>query len=205
MEFQRRRSGNACTYTHPTPHATLVADHRPSLPVQSNRFLSDGARIDTHAALFPLESDAPLGIELQRGHPVSLPSLRRDREGLGGTDCGARHVIADGARLELRIDDGRAGRQPSVRRSPEDGPRGADVDALTTPGAGGQKPDLRQSSRGTEEPPGGHTFLGMLGHLIDQLADRFPQETSAVRRISADQKLGWRLTSHLNSNLSVPC
>lgn len=131
MQLQRRRRRHARPHAHPAPHTPLGVDHGPASLIQAQGGLAHRTYPRAGSTGDTLEHDAPLRHQFEGRHVHALPNTRRALQGLGGTGCGAQHVLADDARLHRRIDERRSRCKAQTRRRSHDGMCGAHIDAVS--------------------------------------------------------------------------
>jgi hypothetical protein len=172
--------------------------------VEGHGLLADGARSSTHAALRAVEGDALLRPELQGGHSVAFPSPFGNRERLGGARSRTRHIVTRDARLDIYVDQRSASRKSRSRWRLDDGRHWARVETITAPRARGKECHFVEGTRRTKVPLLHHARFRPLRNRVGDAPDGRSKERAAVA-LASGQKIGWRLTSHRNSDRLIPC
>jgi len=135
-----------------------------------------------------MKRDAPVRVELEPGHPVAFPEPFGDRERIRRTGRGAGHLVTHDARLDHRINDGRPDREPRPRRSLDDRPDRAYLDAIAAPGAGRQKEQFGRSARRAKIRVGSHAAFRAPRDLIDEPPHGVPEEAPPVAGCARDER-----------------
>src|SRR4030095_7105711 len=105
------------------------------------------AGIRADMAGLALEGDAAVRNQVQGRKTIGSPTSRWEGKGASRASFGARHVGADRARLDIRINVRRARGEAPFARGETDRLRRGRVRPTNAPGTSGEKTDLRQRTR----------------------------------------------------------
>jgi len=180
VEIERGWDADARADARTAGDATLATEHRMPRVIHDQRLLADRAGVGAGPARLATKGNAPLGHEFERAEAVALPPLVGNRERVGGTGPGARHVGTGNAGRPHHIQVRGARRKTRAGGRDENHPRGTGAHALAATSAGRQERDFRQGAGRPQPAVLDDALLGGLERLLEPVSDGVLEERSAV-------------------------